>query len=189
LKIIVGLGNPGPRFLLTRHNAGFMVIDALAGEFGVRVTKEFCRALVGSARFLDSPLLLAKPQTYMNLSGESVRDLLDYYKSGPSDLLVIHDDIDLSPSRLRIRKSGGDGGHNGIASIISAIGTGEFVRVKLGVGRPPEGWDPADYVLSNWKKDEEEIAADMVGRAAEAVLVVLRDGPEQAMNRFNSGLD
>jgi PTH1 family peptidyl-tRNA hydrolase len=185
LRIIVGLGNPGARYAATRHNIGWVVVDAVALKCRAKVTKSACRALIGFGRAAGREVLLAKPQTFMNLSGESVAGLLKQTRTGPSDLVVVHDDLDLPLGAVRIRKSGGDGGHNGVSSVISGLGTGAFLRVKVGIGRPPEGVDPAEYVLTPFGPDELEAVEEAVKRAAEAVYAIITAGPEAAMNRFN----
>jgi PTH1 family peptidyl-tRNA hydrolase len=185
LKIIVGLGNPGARYALTRHNLGFIVVDALGDELGVKVSRRSCQALTATATLGGERLLLVKPQTFMNRSGESVAELLDYMKADPSDLIVAHDDLDLSFGSIRIRKSGGDGGHNGVASIVASLGTGSFVRVKMGIGRPQGFQPPADYVLSGFEPEEEDAAMEMAAQAVKAVLFIVREGAEKAMNLFN----
>ena len=149
--IIVGLGNPGKKYENTRHNAGFLAIDALADKYGIRVTEKKHKALCGTGVIEGNKVLLVKPETFMNLSGESVRAVMDFYKIDPEeDMLVIYDDISLAPGNIRIRKKGSAGGHNGIKSIIAHAGTQNFVRIKVGVGEKPSGWDLADYVLGHF---------------------------------------
>lgn len=186
MKLVVGLGNPGPQYAATRHNAGFMAVDLVARELDVQVNHPFQRALVGQGLCQGEKVVLAKPQTYMNLSGEAVSRLLRWYKLAPGDLVVIYDDLDLEPGRIRIRARGGDGGHKGLASIISHLGTGEFVRVRVGIGRPPaEGPEVPDWVLSRPGSTDEEA----IRRALELVPGVLKEivarGVESAMNKFN----
>jgi PTH1 family peptidyl-tRNA hydrolase len=185
LKVIVGLGNPGPEYAGNRHNMGFAVIDALADKFRADVTARAHKALVGRARLAGVEALLVKPHTYMNLSGNAVAPILSEMKAGPDDLIVVHDDIDLPLGSIRIRKSGGAGGQNGVASIMGSLGTDRFIRVKLGVGRPPSGVDPADHVLSCFTADELLVAREVAARAVEAIMAVLKEGPDRAMNRFN----
>ena len=185
MKVIVGLGNPGPEYAGNRHNMGFAVIDALADKFRADVTARAHKALVGRARLAGVEALLVKPHTYMNLSGNAVAPILTEMKAGPEDLIVVHDDIDLPLGSIRIRKSGGAGGQNGVASIMGALGTDRFIRVKLGVGRPPAGVDPADHVLSCFAADELSVAREVAVRAVEAIMAVLKEGPDKAMNRFN----
>ncbi len=185
MRIIVGLGNPGARYAATRHNIGWVVVDAVALKCRAKVTKSACRALIGFGRAAGREVLLAKPQTFMNLSGESVAGLLKYTGADHSGLIVVHDDLDLPLGGIRIRKSGGGGGHNGVSSLITELGTGAFVRVRIGIGRPPPGVDPAEYVLTPFGQEELEVVKEAVGRAAEAVITIIAEGPERAMNRFN----
>ncbi len=185
MKVIVGLGNPGPEYAGNRHNMGFAAIDALADKFRADVSARAHKALVGKARLAGVEALLVKPYTYMNLSGNAVAPILSEMKAGPEDLIVVHDDIDLPLGSIRIRKAGGAGGQNGVASIMASLGTDRFIRVKLGVGRPPAGVDPADHVLSCFSEDELPTAREVVGRAVEAIMAVLKEGPDRAMNRFN----
>ena len=186
MRLIAGLGNPGPRYAGTRHNMGFAVIDSLSDRLRAKAAGKAHGALVGKARIDGEEALLVKPQTFMNRSGDAVRPILDAARSDPAELIVIHDDLDLPLGRIRVRKSGGGGGHNGVASIIAALGTGGFVRVRLGVGRPLDGQDPADYVLSNFSRDELETVRKTVETAVDAVISIVTEGPDKAMNRFNS---
>ena len=188
MKVIVGLGNPGARYEGTRHNLGFMVVDSLAGKCGAKVTGKAHRALVGKGTIAGSQVVLAKPQTFMNLSGESVSGILRELRADPEDLVVIHDDLDLPLGGMRVKKSGGDGGHRGVASVMAELGTGSFIRVRLGVGRPGPGKDPAEYVLDPFLTDEADTVSELVKSAVEAVLAILREGPDRAMNRFNKNI-
>ncbi len=182
--LVVGLGNPGPRYRGTRHNLGRAAVERLAAEVGVRLRDDgWARA--GRARLGQATVLLAVPETYMNESGVAVRDLLRRRRRGPADLLVVYDDLDLPFGTLRLRPGNGAGGHNGIRSIIDHLGTGAFPRVRIGIGRPPRGIDPVDYVLARFAPEERATAEDAVARAAEAVVTVVREGLETAMNRFN----
>jgi len=186
LKLVVGLGNPGLRYAATRHNTGFRAADLLAGRWGTAIDKPFLRALVGEAVYRGEKIILAKPQTYMNLSGEAVSLLMRWYKPGPAGLIVIYDDLDLEPGRLRIRQRGGDGGHRGLASIINAMGTGDFIRVRLGIGRPPAGGpDVVDWVLARPSPPEEEAISRALAIVPEVVEEILSRGVASAMNRFN----
>ncbi len=185
MKIIVGLGNPGEKYAGTRHNAGFAAVDALAEKFRARPTGRSRGAATAWARVAGVEAVLVKPQEYMNRSGGPVAAVMSREGAAPEDLIVIHDDLDLPLGSIRIKKSGGDGGHNGVASIISAIGTGSFVRVKVGIGRPPEWQDPADYVLSPFEKEEVGLADTAVKEAVEAVAAIVAEGVGRAMNRFN----
>lgn len=186
MYVIVGLGNPGREYRNTRHNIGFEVIDELAGKYGIAVREKKHKAKIGKGIVAGQKAVLVKPQTYMNLSGESVRDVIDFYKADEkSELIVISDDISLNVGQIRIRKKGSAGGHNGLKNIILHLGHDEFRRVKVGVGAKPEGCDLVDHVLGHFSKNDREILNDSVKRAAEAVEVMITDGPDAAMNRFN----
>ena len=185
MKLIVGLGNPGEQYEGTPHNLGFLAIDALASRAGIRVTRPESKALVGLGKLAGQDVALAKPQTMMNLSGVSVRALLERYESGPGDLIVLIDEVDLPWGMLRIRARGRNSTHNGLQSIIGALGTDEFVRVRLGVA-PEKIWgDRRDYVLGEMDREERKIAEEMVVEAGEAVEIILSEGVEKAMSRFN----
>jgi PTH1 family peptidyl-tRNA hydrolase len=185
MKLIVGLGNPGPDYEWTPHNLGFLAVDTLAGRAGIRITRPESKALVGLGKVAGQEVVLAKPQTMMNLSGVSVRMLLERYESGPADLLVLIDEADLPWGMLRIRDRGRNSTHNGLQSIISALGTDEFVRVRLGV-QPEKLWgDRKEYVLRTMGREEREIAEEMAIEAADAVEMILTEGAEKAMSRFN----
>ena len=156
MYLIAGLGNPSRTYEGTRHNIGFTMIDAIGNKFGIDVTTKKHKALVGRGIIDGMRVILAKPQTYMNLSGESIREIADFYKIEPENIIIIYDDISLDVGQLRIRKKGSAGGHNGIKNIIAHLGTQEFPRIKVGIGNKPEGWDLADYVLSKYSKAEQE---------------------------------
>ena len=184
--IIAGLGNPGLRYEGTRHNAGFAVIDALADKYHISVDGRKARAYIGKGIIGGSKVILAKPQTYMNLSGESLRGLTDYYKIDVErELLVIYDDISLSPGQIRIRKKGSAGGHNGIKNIIVHLGTQVFPRIKLGVGEKPREFDLADHVLSRFSKEEQKQMEEGCEKAVSAVELILEGEIEAAMNEYN----
>ncbi|MDO4522530.1 MAG: aminoacyl-tRNA hydrolase [Eubacteriales bacterium] len=186
MYIIVGLGNPGNKYDKTRHNVGFDTIDVLADKYGIDVDNKKFKALYGKGVIEGQRVILAKPQTFMNLSGESVRELIDFYKvDETSELIVIYDDISLEPGQLRIRTKGSAGGHNGIKNIISHLGGQEFLRVKVGVGEKPKGFDLADYVLSRFSKEERALVEEAQKRAAQAVVSLMTDGAETAMNEYN----
>lgn len=186
MYIIVGLGNPTKEYEGTRHNVGFAVIDALAEKYNITVTDRKCRAFCGKGMIEGQKVLLVKPQTYMNLSGESVRGFLDYYKvDEESELIVIFDDISLDVGQLRIRKKGSAGGHNGIKNIIQHLGTSVFQRIKVGVGEKPKGYDLADYVLGHFSKEEKEGMEEGYRHAVEAVELILKGQIDAAMNQFN----
>lgn len=184
--IIAGLGNPTREYEGTRHNVGFDVIDRLAVRYNIDVDVKKHRALIGKGMIAGQKVILAKPQTYMNLSGESIRSILDYYKVDPeTELIVIYDDISLEPGKIRIRKKGSAGGHNGIKNIIAQLGTQNFQRVKVGVGEKPKGWDLADYVLGHFSKEDRGLVDDALKRVAGAVELMVQGEVDQAMNQFN----
>lgn len=186
MYVIAGLGNPGAKYVNTRHNIGFMVIDELAGKNGISVTEKKHKALVGKGIVGGEKVLLVKPQTFMNLSGESIREIIDYYKiEEKSELIVISDDISLGVGALRIRKKGSAGGHNGLKNIILHLGHDEFQRIRLGVGEKPSGYDLADYVLGHFQEEDRALIAESVKQAAEAVEVMIAEGADKAMNEFN----
>lgn len=185
MKLIVGLGNPGKKYERTRHNAGFHVVDEIARRSGASVAKQMSRSLTGVASIGGGRALLAKPQTYMNESGVAVASLLREVYGTADDLIVVHDDLDLPPGTVRVKAGGGHGGHNGLRSIIEQCGTADFVRVRVGIGRPPAGGDAADYVLSPFFAEERQGAAAAVSAAADAVIALLEQGAAAAMNLFN----
>ncbi len=198
MKIVAGLGNPGPEYEVTRHNVGFLVVDALADAHGLRFGPRKFDAETARGRIDGEEVLLAKPLTFMNLSGRSLAPMAAFHKVAPGDLLVVHDDLDLEFGRLQLRERGGDGGHNGIRSIIAELGSREFVRLRVGIGRPrrPGGQEGAttavvprgavvDHVLSPFRDDEIPALEQLIGRAVEAIESVLRDGIARTMNRYN----
>lgn len=185
MKLIVGLGNPGRQYQNTRHNLGFVTVDAIADENKISVSKEKWNAVYGKGEIEEEEIILAKPLTFMNLSGESVAPMMHWFKMEPKDLIVVYDDIHLPLGQLRIRERGSEGGHNGLSSIITYIGTQEFIRVRMGVDEPPPGYDQADYVLSRFTKAEMKIVEDMVQDAKEAVKTLVVSGTAKAMNLFN----
>lgn len=186
MKLIVGLGNPGREYAATRHNVGFMVVDRLAPGLGVAVEKRLFKALIGQGRLEGEKIVLAKPQTYMNLSGGAVGALLNWFKLTPADLVVIYDDLDLPPGKIRIRSGGGAGGHKGVQSLIQVLGTEAFPRVRIGIGRPTEpDFETPDYVLSRFGTHEAGLMEESIAAAAEAVRCMVRDGLERAMNLYN----
>jgi len=186
--LVVGLGNPGKEYEKTRHNCGFRALDVLAGKLGCKVDKGKFQGLYGQVNYNGCKLLLLKPLTYMNLSGRSVLQLSAYYHVPPQRIIVLFDDISLEPGRLRIRADGSAGGHNGIKSIISEVGSQDFPRVKIGVGGKahPEQ-DLADHVLSTFSASEEKALASALERAADAALCIIEKGVPEAANRFNGG--
>lgn len=186
MVIIAGLGNPKKEYDGTRHNIGFAFIDALAKEYDISVTDEKHKALTGKGIIDGQKVLLAKPLTYMNLSGESIRPLVDYYKlDAETELIVVSDDISLSPGGIRVRKKGSAGGHNGLKNIIQQLGTENFMRIRIGVGEKPKGYDLADYVLGHFSKEEQSLMREGIGKAMEAVKLMLDGETDQAMNRYN----
>lgn len=186
MYIIVGLGNPGRQYAHTRHNAGFDVMDAIAKAYHISISEKKHRALCGTGFIAGQKVLLAKPQTYMNLSGESVAELLSYYKADPEEeLLVIFDDISLAPGCLRIRKKGSAGGHNGIKNIIACAGTQNFKRIKIGVGAKPEEWDLVDYVLGRFDAADRSLVEEAIGEAVRATELILLGETDRAMNEYN----
>lgn len=186
MYIIVGLGNPERKYDGTRHNIGFSAVTALADANNISIDTKKHKALIGKGVIAGQKVILAEPLTYMNLSGESVRELVDYYKISPSEeLIVIYDDVALEPGRLRIRAKGSAGGHNGIKNIISHLGSQEFFRIRIGVGEKPAGWDLADYVLGRFPKEEEPVIRDALKKAADACSVIMTQDINAAMNQFN----
>ena len=186
MYLIVGLGNPGREYENTRHNIGFRTLDKLAEGSGIAVLEKKHRAAIGKGVIDGQKVILAKPQTYMNLSGESVRELTSYYKVDESaELIVISDDISLPPGQLRIRKKGSAGGHNGLKNIIQCLGHDGFIRLKMGVGEKPADYDLKDYVLGHFTGDERKLMEDAAGRGADAIRMIMAQGPDAAMNEYN----
>lgn len=184
--LIAGLGNPGRQYEKTRHNMGFDTIDELIDRHRIPRGGIAHKAMYGKGMIAGEKVLAVKPLTYMNLSGESLREWVNYYKLDPeTEMIVIYDDIDLEPGQIRIRKKGSAGGHNGIKSIIAQLGTQNFYRIKVGVGAKPRGWDLADYVLGRFSSDERIAVDKAICDAADAVEMILRDGIESAMNHYN----
>jgi len=186
VTLLVGLGNPGSRYLDTRHNVGFEVVDALARRWRVESWREAFQALAARTTAGLEPTLLAKPLTYMNLSGDAVASLVNFYKVDLAHLLVVADDVALPLGRLRARRAGSDGGHNGLKSMRSSFGTGDFYRVRAGIGRPSGRQDVADFVLSNYSSTERKELPFQVDTAADAVEALIADGLERTQQRFNS---
>lgn len=185
--LIVGLGNPGRQYEHTRHNVGFDVMDAIAEKYNISISEKKHKALCGKGVINGVKVVLAKPQTFMNLSGESVESLLSYYKLDPEEeMLVIYDDISLAPGNLRIRKKGSAGGHNGIKNIIAQTGTQNFLRIKVGVGEKPKDWDLADYVLGRFDEEERAAVEEAIGHAVLAAELMLQGEVDAAMNEFNA---
>ena len=186
VKLIVGLGNPGIEYEFTPHNLGFLAIDRIADDLGVEVRNRQCRALTARAVMGDEPVLLAKPETFMNLSGDSVRELVAKHEAKPeSDLIVIQDELDFPWGTLRIHRQRSSAGHNGIESIIEALGTQDFLRIRIGVAPDRKVEDGQRYLLSPMRKAELKVVGEMLETTAEAVRMILKEGPAAAMNRFN----
>ncbi len=186
MKLIVGLGNPGIEYQFTPHNLGFLAVDRIAEQCGVRVNNRNCRAQTARARIGETEVVLAKPETFMNLSGQSVRELVQEYQVQPEqDLVLLYDELDLPFGTLRIRPRGRSAGHNGVESVIDALGTQEFVRIRMGVGPDHPVGDGARYVLSQFKKSQYPVIDQVLDTTAEAVKVILAEGVQAAMNRFN----
>lgn len=186
MYLIAGLGNPDKKYEHTRHNVGFDVIDELAEKYNISISEKKHKALLGKGVIEGQKVVLAKPQTYMNLSGESIVELVHYYKIDPeTEMIVIYDDISFALGNLRIRQSGSAGGHNGIKNIIKCLGTQEFMRIKVGVGEKPKNWDLADFVLGHFSKEERENLEDAIGRAMEAVGYMINGDVAKAMNEYN----
>ncbi len=182
---VVGLGNPGRSYEKTRHNAGFLVVDRLAERWGIRCDKKQLGALVGDGAIRHERSVLMKPQGFMNRSGQPTRSILGFYKSEVGDMVVVHDDLDLPFGTVRLKKGGGHGGHNGLRDLHKHFGGGDYHRVRFGIGRPPEGWDPADYVLGKWSPGEQDGLPSAVDLAADAVELLLTQGLTVAMNTFH----
>ena len=184
MKIIVGLGNPGIHYEWSRHNIGFMVVNRIAEIHRIPVGTRRFKSLFGKGSIDSEPVILTKPMTYMNRRGEAVAKIIPFFQVGMKDLIVIHDDLDLPFGKLRIKQRGGDGGHQGIRSVIDAIGGNSFLRLKIGIGRPPEEMDPAEYVLTPFSNREKSSLDEALTRAAECLAVILHEGVEMAMNRY-----
>src|SRR5512145_1131706 len=183
--LLIGLGNPGREYRDTRHNFGFMLIDRIAVRLNARGMKVQSKAIVTNAMYEDRKLILAKPQTYMNLSGQSVQGLVHFYKITLTNVMILSDDLDIPFGTIRIRASGGPGGQRGMASTIEQLGTKDFPRLRLGIGRPPGRMDPKDYVLQQFSKDDMTLLPDVLDRASDAVFEFVNNGLNAAMNKFN----
>lgn len=185
MYIIVGLGNPEAKYDNTRHNIGFKTIDYIAEKYNISMDFVKHKAVCGKGIIDGNKVIIAKPITYMNLSGESIRQLVDYYKIDEDELIIIYDDIDLNVGAIRLRRKGSAGGHNGIKSIISHLGSEQFSRIKIGVGSKPKGWDLADYVLGKFKDEEKEDVDKAVKSASDACVAIMNNDMTYAMNEFN----
>jgi PTH1 family peptidyl-tRNA hydrolase len=184
VRLLVGLGNPGPKYERTRHNIGFRVAEEVARAAGAALDQNKFQAVSGQGRAGSEPIVVMMPQTYMNASGESVGAAARFWKLDLPDVVVVHDELDLEFGRVQIKVGGGDGGHNGIKSLRQHLGP-DFVRIRVGIGRPPPGWDPADFVLSKYTGDEENQLPPIIESATLASLDVLKEGPLKAMNTWN----
>lgn len=185
MKAIIGLGNPGREYAGTRHNIGFDAVTAISDKYNIRIDTHKFKGLVGQGYIGGEKVILVQPQTYMNLSGECVRELKDFYKLNTDDILVICDDISFDVGRMRVRGKGSAGGHNGLKNIIAHLGTEEFTRFKIGVGEKPDGWDLADFVLARFPKDEEPQIRSILKKAVEAAECWLEYGTQKTMNLYN----
>ncbi|MBO7748057.1 aminoacyl-tRNA hydrolase [Paenibacillus sp. MWE-103] len=185
MKWIVGLGNPGTAYQGTRHNVGFMVVDMLAKRWGISVTQSKCKGLIGEGNVGGTKVALIKPMTYMNLSGETVRGFMDYFKADLEDAIIVYDDLDTETGRIRLRYQGSAGGHNGIKSIIQHTGTQTFNRIRLGISRPTNGMSISDYVLANFPKSEGELLKTMVEESCDAAEYALTNTFERTMAKYN----
>ena len=185
MRLVVGLGNPGREYDDTRHNVGFRVVDKVADRAAIGVDEKKFRARVGRGRLAGDAIMLMKPQTYMNVSGESVGPALGFYKLTTEDVIVLHDDLDIAPGRLKLKRGGGHGGHNGLRSLIKHLPDDRFMRIRIGIGRPPPQWDPADYVLSKFRSDEWSAIDEALAKAADAVEAICQDGIQKAMAIYN----
>ncbi len=184
MKIIFGLGNPGVRYRNTRHNIGFRIVDRLAERYHIPISSKRFKSIYGKGWIDVEEVILAKPMTYMNRSGEAVREGLDFFHLSPEALIIVHDDLDLPFGRLRFKRKGGDGGHQGVRSIIESLSKHNFLRLKVGIGRPPMGMDPSEYVLSPFDEIEQSGLEEVISRGAEAIKTLLLEGIESAMNQF-----
>lgn len=187
--LLIGLGNPGREYRDTRHNFGFMLVDRLAVRLNARGMKVQSKAIVTDAMYEDHKLILAKPQTYMNLSGPSVQGLVHFYKIPLTNVMVLSDDLDIPFGTIRIRASGGYGGQRGLASVIESLGTKDFPRMRLGVGRPPGKMDPANFILQNFSRDEIKAISEILDAGADAVLEFVKNGLNASMNKFNGNVN
>jgi PTH1 family peptidyl-tRNA hydrolase len=185
VKLIAGLGNPGIKYQLSRHNIGFLVLEALAEKQGIEIRQKKLGSFLGKGTLSGTTVIMAKPQTFMNLSGEAVKKLLGYFKIDLSDLIVIHDDLDLPFESIRIKEGGGHGGHKGLISIIDSLGSSDFIRIRLGIGKPERKEMVDGYVLEHFTNDQMKVLPDILARVCDAVVEVISSGTQPAMNQFN----
>lgn len=188
MKVIVGLGNPGVSYQRSRHNIGFQVIDRLGEIKHILIRTKRLKSLYGTGWIDSQEVVLVKPMTFMNRSGEAVRKAVNFFCVGMGDLIIVHDDLDLPFGRLRFKRRGGDGGHQGVRSIIESMGENTFLRLKIGIGRPPKGMEPAEYVLNSFDEIQRSYLGGLLLQAAESLAVVVLEGVETAMNRFQKKL-
>ncbi len=186
MYVILGIGNPGKQYDNTKHNIGFISLDFLASELNIKINKIKHKALIGEGNLAGEKVLLVKPQTFVNLSGESAGEILSFYKLPPENLIVVCDDVNLDQGRVRIRPSGSDGGHNGLKNIIYHLHSDAFPRIRMGVGQKPEGYDLADWVLSKFSKEEISVMSKLVDKVPDMVKEIMQNGTASAMNKFNS---
>ncbi len=185
MRIIIGLGNPGKDYEKTRHNAGFRVIDLLCEKYEIQTARMKFHSMIGEGKIAGEKVLLVKPTTYMNNSGQAVREIVSYYQLEPKDIVVFSDDIDIPFGTLRIKRKGSAGGHNGLKSVIYHLQSDEFPRIKLGVGKKQEGEDLADFVLGRFSRNEQEVMDTLIEMAAESLEVLIKDGEDKAMSEYN----
>jgi PTH1 family peptidyl-tRNA hydrolase len=186
MTLVVGLGNPGKKYAKTKHNVGFLVVDEIGEKVGIELNKKKFKGIYGEGAVNGGKLLLLKPETFMNLSGEAVSSIKNFYDIPTDNIIVVHDEMDLGLGIIRIKSGGGSAGHNGIKSIISRIGSEDFKRVRIGIGKPLVKDEGADHVLKGFKGDQDKIIQDTIVRAAEAVLCIMSEGLEKAMNKYNT---
>lgn len=186
MKLLIGLGNPGRKYNATRHNIGFNVVDLIADELNVEITKKKFQSLFGIGKIGENDICIVKPQTFMNLSGKAAAEFAGHYKVDVNNILVVQDDIDMPFAKIKFISKSGAGGHNGISSIIDRLGTNEFFRLKVGIGRPREGLGPADHVLDKFEADERKTVEKLIKTSAESVKEFFINGPESAMQKYNN---
>ena len=185
LKIVVGLGNPGKEYEKTRHNTGFMVLDKISEKFKIEIKKDKCKALIGNGEINGEKVILIKPQTFMNLSGEAVRGIVDFYKEDIANVIIVFDDIDLEIGNIRIKEKGSAGTHNGVKSVVSHLGTEKFQRIKVGIGKPKENIDLVNHVLGKFSEEELKILDNSINDAADALIMLINNETAKAMNKYN----
>jgi len=185
VKLVVGLGNPGEYYKQTRHNIGFMIVERVARESSIQFSRKKFKSTIGEGTIVEQRIIVAKPLTYMNLCGDAIKKLATYFKTDPKALIVVHDDLDIEFGKIKIKEKGGHGGHNGVRSIIATLGTNDFLRLKVGIGRPAKNQGVRDYVLSSFDSDQLDFLPDLICMAGEAIVSVITHGAQAAMNEFN----